>query len=78
MQHNEAEKKRVRTINKYVDDLRCILDVGVDFPLNTKEANISHKADKVSTLEAAASYMKTLLKERDRLVSALGCKLPVI
>ena len=25
--HNEAEKKRIRTINKSVDDIRVILDV---------------------------------------------------
>ncbi|KAK8803029.1 hypothetical protein WA588_002188, partial [Blastocystis sp. NMH] len=62
MQHNEAEKKRIRTINKSVDDIRIILD----------EAKIAHKADKVSTLEAAAAYMKMLLKERDRLISSLG------
>ena len=29
MQHNEAEKKRIRTINKSVDDIRIILDVDV-------------------------------------------------
>ena len=34
---------------------------------------MSHKSDKVSTLEAAAAYMKSLLKERDRLISSLGC-----
>ena len=34
MQHNEAEKKRIRTINKYVEDLRCILDVRVAFSSN--------------------------------------------
>lgn len=29
--HNEAEKKRVRTINKIVDDIRDILDVASSF-----------------------------------------------
>lgn len=29
MQHNEAKKKRIRTINKSVDDIRIILDVDV-------------------------------------------------
>lgn len=27
--HNEAEKKRVRNINKCVDDLKVILDVSI-------------------------------------------------
>lgn len=31
MMHNEAEKKRVRTINKIVDDIRSILDVPGSF-----------------------------------------------
>ena len=28
--HNEAEKKRVRNINKCVDDLKLILDVRIE------------------------------------------------
>ena len=32
-----------------------------------------HKSDKVSTLEAASSYIKSLMRERDRLATMLGC-----
>lgn len=73
--HNEAEKKRVRNINKCVEDLKVILDVRSCSCIVLQNANISHKSDKVSTLETAVSYMRELMKERDRLNTNLGCTL---
>lgn len=73
--HNEAEKKRVRNINKCVDDLKVILDVGIIPVRYLQNASIPHKSDKVSTLEATVSYMRELIKERDRLNTNLGCML---
>ena len=73
--HNEAEKKRVRNINKCVEDLKVILDVCVCWYDDLQNANISHKSDKVSTLETAVSYMRELMKERDRLNTNLGCNI---
>ena len=39
-----------------------------------QEAGITFKSDKVSTLDAVATYMRSLIKERDRLTISLGCR----
>ena len=41
--------------------------------MSVQKAKINHKSDKVSTLEAATLYLRGLLKERDHLISTLGC-----
>lgn len=36
------------------------------------------KQDKISTLEASVDYVRSLLKERDKLTTSLGCGLRVL
>lgn len=36
------------------------------------------KQDKISTLEASIDYVRSLLKERDKLTTSLGCGLRIL
>ena len=36
------------------------------------------KQDKISTLEASVDYVRSLLKERDKLTTSLGCELRIL